>query len=124
MANANSLFNSTSRFVHGGQTETQNRRIEWWERTIFQTDDSDSVYVVENNYEGRLDLIAAVFYGEPRYWWFIAQYNNVLDAFAEITAGTILYIPTKSRMMLMLSGTQGGIPSTREQVPSIPPVIV
>lgn len=123
-ANTNSLYLSTSRYVQGGTSETQNNRIEWWERAVFPQDPTDIVYTVESFYEGRLDNIAAAFYGEPRYWWFIAQYNKILDPATEIVAGRVLLIPTKERFQLMLTGRQGGTASTRTQVPSIPPVVV
>jgi hypothetical protein len=123
MANANSLYNKYSRYVAGGVAETANSRIEWWERNQLQTDNSDIIYAVENFYEGRLDLIASVFYNEPRYWWVIAQYNNVLDPVSEITAGRILRIPTKDRLPLMLSSKPGGIDSTRESVNTISPIV-
>lgn len=124
MRNQNSLFNNTSRYVQGGVTETQNARLEWWERTIFPRDPSDRVYIVENIYEGRLDNISAVFFGEPRYWWVIAQLNNILDPVSEIVPGRSLIIPTKERLHLMLTGRQGGVDSTRTEIPSIPPVVI
>jgi len=124
MRNKNSLLLNTSRYVQGGVSETQNDRIEWWERTIFIKDPTDRVYVVEQIYEGRLDNISNAFYGEPRYWWIIAQFNNILDPSTEIITGRILLIPTKDRLMMMLSGRQGGISSARTEVPSIPPVII
>ena len=120
----NSLYLSTSRYVHGGKTETANNFIEYWERNNFRRDKTDRAYIIENIYEGNPQTIATVFYGEPRYWWFICQFNNILYPVSEITAGRVIYIPTKDRMMLMLTGRQGGVPSMRELTPTIPPVIV
>jgi hypothetical protein len=93
-----SLSNKYSRYVHGGSTETNSIGLGWWERKIIPKDETDIVYHVENKYEHRLDLISAIFYGESRYWWVIAQYNNVLDPHGEIVAGRILLIPTKTRL--------------------------
>lgn len=121
--NSNSLFNKFSRYVAGGTSEVADGRIEWWDRSIFPKDDSDIAYAVENFYEGRLDLIASTFYNEPRYWWVIAQYNNILDPFSEITAGRVLLIPAKARLSLMLGNKQGGKESTKQQVATISPVI-
>lgn len=122
--NSNSLFLNTSRYVQGGTAETKNDRIEWWDRAVFAKDPSDIIYTVENIYEGRLDYISFVFYNEPRYWWFIAQYNDILNPAAEIVAGRVLLIPTRERLQLMLLGRQGGLASTRTEVPSIPPVVI
>ena len=121
--NANTLHNKYSRYVAGGVTERGSTAVEWWERYNFLKDPSDQVYTVENFYEGRLDLIAAVFYNESRWWWFIAQYNNILDPFSEIVAGRVLLIPTQTRLNLMIGKIQGGVPSTREDVSVISPII-
>jgi hypothetical protein len=123
MTNSNSLYNKFSRYVGGGITETSGDFLEWWERAEFEQDESDIVYPVENFYEGRLDLIASVFYNEPRLWWFIAQYNNILNPAEEITAGRILLIPTKSRIALMINSRHGGVQSTRAPVNTISQII-
>lgn len=124
MRNKNSLFENTSRYVHGGVSETQNGRLEWWERTQFAEDATDQMYTVEKFYEGRLDLIASVFYNDPHYWWVIAQFNNILDPASEIVEGRILRLPTYARLSMMLTGKQGGVASKRINIPSIPPVVV
>ena len=124
MANQNSLYNKYSRYVAGGVSEHDDGEIEWWERSIFSKDPTDTVYVVENFYSGRCDLIANAFYGESRYWWVIAQYNNILDPFTEIIPGRILLIPTKDRLALMLSTKQGGVESTRQPVNTISPIVI
>lgn len=121
---ASSVQNGLSRYVHGGTTEVNNNKIEWWDRAIFRQDPSDKPYVVEKFYEGRLDLIASVFYNEPRLWWLIAQFNNILDPLTEVTAGRVLLIPTKERIDVMLVGRKGGFPSQRELFPTIPPVVI
>lgn len=121
--NSNSLQNALSRYVCGGLAETSNNFIEWWERYKFEKDPSDIVYVVENINESRLDLISSIFYNEPRYAWFIAQYNNIIDPVSEVTAGRILLIPTKDRMMLMFGTRKGGLKSSRLPVKTISPII-
>ena len=122
--NQNSLFDRSSRYVKGGVTETASNRIEWWERTIFQPDASDVFYVIEDIYDRRPDQIASVFLNDPRLWWFIAQFNNILDPFSEMTTGTVLRLPTAERAMLMLTGKPGGVASKRELTPTISAVIV
>lgn len=124
MTNSNSLYLNTSRYVHGGTSETANNRIEWWDRNVFPLDPTDRTYIVENIYDGNPQAISTVFYGDPRYWWFICQFNNVLDPVGEITAGRVLLIPSKDRLELMLTGHTGGVSSERELVPTIPTVVV
>jgi hypothetical protein len=122
--NQNSLFNKYSRYVAGGVTEISENRLDWWSRTILEKDDSDITYVVENTYEGRLDLIAAIFYNEPRYWWILAQYNNILDPFSEVKAGTLILIPSKERLPLMILKRQGGAESQKQPIETISPIII
>jgi hypothetical protein len=123
MNKINSTQVRTSRYVSGGVTEVNSSALEWWERSTIPIGSDDITYVVEKKFEGRLDLIAAMFLGEPRYWWVIAQYNNVLDPHDEIIEGNILYIPSQTRVSSMLDGRIGGIASTREVPTSILPIV-
>jgi hypothetical protein len=122
--NTNSLMNKFSRYVGGGETEIENNRIEWWERSVLEPGGEDISYTVEDFYAGRLDLIASVFYNEPRWWWIIAQYNSILDPFAEIVPGRVLLIPTKDRISAVLSAKMGGIESKKQPINTISPVII
>lgn len=112
-----------SRYVSGGNTEVGQKTLEWWERARFTMNADDQIYVVERHFANRLDLIAATYLDEPRYWWVIAMHNNILDPYNEVTEGTIIYIPTRERVKTLLSGKMGGVPSTREVPPSIMPIV-
>lgn len=120
----NSVQRKKTRYVAGGSTEVSSWALEWWERTVFEIDETDRAYVVERKFEGRLDLIAALFLGEPRLWWVIAQYNSVLDPYAEIKEGAVIYIPSPARAAAILSGGRaGGVPSERQVPTSILPIV-
>ena len=121
----NSTLVRGSRYVAGGTTEVNKTAIEWWERNVFEVDPSDFLYVVEKKFEGRLDLITAVYLGNENvsYWWVIAMLNNILDPYSEVTTGKIIRIPSKQRLDTMLSGKLGGVPSTREVPTSIMPIV-
>jgi hypothetical protein len=123
MAETNSTKIRTSRYVSGGTTEVNSSALEWWERSVFLSNPDDSSYVVEKKFVGRLDLIAATFLGEPRYWWVIAMLNNILDPVNEVTEGVLLYIPTVDRIKTIISTKYGGIASTREVLPSVLPIV-
>lgn len=121
----NSLENRFSRYIAGGISEVANGKIEWWERsTSFTSDDTDSEYAVENRYEGRLDKIASDFFGNPRYWWIIAQINNILDPIKEITPGRIIKIPSLQRVQTLMTSNIGGIESSRIETKIISPIIL
>jgi hypothetical protein len=121
--NTNSLYNKYSRLVGGGVTEVSDGMLGWWERSIYAKDPSDQVYVVENYCAQRIDKISVVFYGEARWGWLIAQYNNILDPFTELTPGRYLLIPTKARLPLLIATQQGGVDSTAQPVATISPII-
>lgn len=128
MANSferNSTYNKNSRYVAGGTAEVNQTAIEWWERINLSTDSTDSTYVVEKKFEGRIDLITAVHLGEKfvANWWIIAMINNILDPHTEIYEGRVLYIPTRERMASILNGKLGGAPSSREVPTSILPIV-
>lgn len=124
MAEQNSTLLAKSRYVSGGVTEVNKTALEWWERGEFVADGSDQIYVVEDRYAGRLDLISALFLDDSKLWWLIAQYNAILDPFAEIFAGRKLRIPTKSRAQTMMTGKLGGATSTREvPLTNISPIV-
>ena len=119
----NSVNRRKSRYASGGETEVNQNALEWWERTILTSAADDKEYTVEKKFEGRLDLIAALFLGEPRYWWVIAQYNTILDPYTEVREGAKVYIPSIERTEAILNGKTGGVTSTREVPISILPIV-
>lgn len=119
----NSIFRRKSRYVSGGTTEVSTNRLEWWERNVYTSSGDDRLYTVDQRTAGRIDIIATMFLGEPRLWWVLAQYNNILDPFAEIVDGAQLYIPSTERVDQMLNGRTGGVPTTRETPITILPLV-
>ncbi|MEM2159678.1 MAG: hypothetical protein QXN55_01835 [Candidatus Nitrosotenuis sp.] len=124
MSEKNSIKLKSSRYVQGGVTEFGSIGLEVWEPKELDLDSTDLEYTVENFYEGRLDLIANAFYKTPRLWWFLAQYNAILDPITEITPGRVLRIPSMERIMMFTSDKIGGLNSTREKGTILEPVVV
>ena len=119
----NSLLLRKSRYVAGGTTEASKTAIEWWERSPLSQNDDDTLYVIQDADEGRLDLLAAFHYGESRLWWVIAQYNNILDPYNEVKVGLRIRIPKKERVEALFSSVLGGVPSQREVLPTVLPIV-
>ena len=106
----NSTFNSSGRYVLGGDTTVNTSFVKWWEKRIFTKDATDIFYVIENKFDARPDLIANAFYEDPTMWWFICQYNAILDPETEIIEGVTLRLPTPSRIQQYKNGRViGGI---------------
>ena len=116
--NVNSIYEKNSRYVHGGTTEVSSTFLEYWNRRKIPVSDTDTTYTIEELYEGRPDLLAAVMYGDSRLWWVILQYNAILDPITEFVQGRELVLPTKDRMFdEILIGKIGGIGSKRKHKP-------
>lgn len=41
-----------------------------------------------------LDSLALYYYGNPTYYWIIADFNDILDPFLPLVVGEIISIPT------------------------------
>jgi hypothetical protein len=44
-------------------------------------------------YANRPDLISNIFYDTPGYWWYVMQYNGIVDPFEQLNPGDTLDIP-------------------------------
>lgn len=73
-------------------------RYEVWEPPVINMDDYDN-YLVKETDSGRLDRIAYEYYRDSSLWWAIAWVNNIKDALANLTPGTILKIPKKEAIV-------------------------
>ena len=111
MNEKNSTFNkSNGRYVLGGITEVSDQFIGWWERYDLEHDISDLAYTLEAKYEGRVDMLAHVFYGDSKKGWMILQYNDILDPNLELIAGKILLMPSLDKLNYAFKASKiGGI---------------
>jgi hypothetical protein len=65
------------------------------------------IHVVRDTDVGRLDLIAYEYYGNPGWWWIIADANNVLDIFS-LRVGASLKIPSRTVVERYMSDASSG----------------
>lgn len=100
----------SSRYVNGGVTEVSPGFYEWWERVIVDKTSDDIVYTMEEKYVNRPDLLAYAFYQDSTLWWFICQYNDIINPMDELIAGKILYIPSITKLPSIVNNF---IPSQR-----------
>lgn len=54
---------------------------------------SDYYHIITQDEIGRLDVVAARYYGDPKLWWIIAYANNITDAFNQVTLNKFIIIP-------------------------------
>ena len=100
------------RYARGGTTEVSSRFVEWWERVDNDHDLSDLVYVLEEKYVGRPDLLAYAFYNDTRLSWLIMQYNDILDPL-ELVTGYMLLMPSRDKVSSTFGVTKvGGVLTT------------
>lgn len=47
-----------------------------------------------------LPRVAAKTLGDARYWWVVADFNDIIDPFAVLEEGTELRLPSQRRLMM------------------------
>lgn len=75
-----------------------NAYIETTNQTPVEISNDDVYHEVDNCEEGRLDIIANKYYGNPEFWWIIAMANNYIDPFY-IKPGTLVRVPKFSSLL-------------------------
>lgn len=103
-----SVTKGNNRYTRGGVSDVYNTRTGWWERNVLSTDPTDLFYDVGNATAARPDLISYEVYGTVIYTWVVLQFNNIVDINEEIIPGTVLKLPTPSRLNTVLLTTSSG----------------
>jgi len=67
----------------------------WRASASFRGSSDYRIHVVRDADVGRLDLVAYEYYGNPGWWWVIADANDIIDIFS-IKPGATLKIPSRS----------------------------
>lgn len=92
----------TSRYNHagGGQTESTGRFLDFYERQTIDEAPDDELFIIPPNLENRIDLIANVKLGNPRYSWVILLRNNdvIENPMVDLHAGKVIFIPSRTRL--------------------------
>jgi len=67
-------------------------------------DSDDFLYTIENQYEGRPDLLAYDLYGDSNLWWVFVQRNMevIKDPIYDFEPGVKIYIPKKTNLQKYL----------------------
>lgn len=90
------------RYSQGGSTEVAGNRIGWWERKSFPKSTMDVSIVITKRYAHRPDLVAYDMYGKTSLMWVVMQYNAILDVMEDFTEGTVIRLPSRSRLFSQL----------------------
>jgi hypothetical protein len=64
------------------------------------SEEDDFLYVIENQYKHRPDLLSYDLYGTPKLWWVFVQRNmsTIKDPIFDFIPGTKIYLPKKSNL--------------------------
>jgi len=92
-----------NRYTQGGITDEFDRRLGWWERTKLVRSADDIQYTVSSAEAQRADLIAFRLYQQAKLGWLVLQYNNIVDPATELLTGTVLTLPTPTRVALTIT---------------------
>lgn len=102
ISNATSL-NGRNRYTQGGTADEFDNRVGWWERTKMSRAVDDIKYTVASAENGRADLIAFRLYKQAKLGWLVLQYNNIVDPATELVTGSVLTLPTPTRVALTIT---------------------
>lgn len=85
-------------------TEQNNLYLETLRIRPVPSEPDDFLYVIENQYKFRPDLLAYDLYYDSKLWWIFAQRNmNILkDPIFDFLPGTQIYLPKKSNLSKFL----------------------
>lgn len=82
-------------------TTTQNNLyLELLEIRPVPAETDDYVYIIENQYKHRPDLLAYDLYNDPKLWWVFVQRNMEIlkDPIYDFVPGTQIYLPKKRNL--------------------------
>jgi len=105
---ARSVDDVNSRYVQGGTTSVSGRKLGWWDKRSFESDQSDIEITIDNEFHKRPDKLAFRAYGKQSYMWFILQYNNILEPNEEFIEGAKIRLPLPNRVFLDIMTEQPG----------------
>ena len=86
---------NTARVKRRKTTKNSKNQILRYETTIYKSvpEKDDDMYVITQHGD-RLDNLAATFYGDSSYWWFIAHVNGISTL--NVPVGTSIRIPSST----------------------------
>jgi hypothetical protein len=81
-------------------TPANNLYLELLEIRPVPAEPDDYLYVIENQYRHRPDLLAYDLYGSPKLWWIFVQRNMdvIRDPIYDFEPGTQIYLPKQSNL--------------------------
>ena len=96
--NKSSVLKNRTRHTQGGVCDLAPKKIKWWDRFEIPSDSTDIQFVITKKYEFKPYLLAYDFYGNSDVEWLILQFNKIVDIMEEFTVGTVLLLPSPSRV--------------------------
>lgn len=90
-----------------------------WKQVPISPDSDDAIHTVTQAQGGRLDTLAGDFFGNPNFWWVIAQENGIKDPLKDLVPGTKLRIPSfKNVLATALDSSRQTVKPFVEGVPT------
>ena len=93
-----------TRYSQGGKSTVNGNAIGWWERKIYNKSVMDVSLTITKRYAHRPDIVAYEMYENAGLAWFVLQYNNITDLIEDFSEGSVIVLPTKSRLFGDLFG--------------------
>lgn len=112
MPTDNSVENIKSRYTQGGDTESYEKRLGWWERDLdtVKRKNNDITITLAPKYDRRPDVFAADYLGRSDLEWVVLQFNTIVDINVEFRAGKQIRMPSSERVLFdFLNKGPGGV---------------
>ena len=79
--------------------ENNQRYLKSPKKRVFRKSRRDKIYVVEPDFEDRIDMVSFKFYNTPHLWWVIAEMNGIRNPM-RLEVGVVLRIPQLEDILL------------------------
>lgn len=93
--NVQSTQNMNSRYAFTPKVTTREKIYVYdiYQKITIPTSSDDVYHVVTQTQDGRLDILAQMYYNDASLWWMIATANDMVDPFI-LPAGVTVRIPS------------------------------
>lgn len=84
---------TNTRYEKGGTVDSSG----FWTRKTFVKSPDDLKITISKKYDRKPDLLAFDLYENPGLMWFVLQYNDIVNPYAEFVEGANITLPSPNR---------------------------
>jgi hypothetical protein len=75
--------------------------LDFWKGQYILPQSTDSLYLIEQTYQHRPDLVSYQLYGNSQLWWVFAlrNPNSIKDPIWDFVSGLTIYVPSRDSLI-------------------------